>query len=70
VPGAENAPSYMDLFRAPLTAYQNILEVTESATKQGLENFEKAIESLQHTTKQTMDDMQKATRGSARGTKE
>jgi translation initiation factor 2 alpha subunit (eIF-2alpha) len=72
-PGTGNVPSYLDLFRTPLTAYQKVLEATESATKQGVENFEKVIETLQHTTKQSMDDMRKATRhthSTAKGTKE
>lgn len=72
VPGATGGaqmPPYMDFFRAPLAAYQNALEATESATKQGMENFQKIIENLQHVSQQSMDEMQKATHRAQSGAK-
>jgi hypothetical protein len=65
--------SYMDLFRAPMATYQKALELTESATEQGLENFQKAVENIQHLTKQGMEEMQKSAskaQHTAGGTKE
>jgi hypothetical protein len=39
--------SYADLFRVPLTAYQQTLEVMATASRQSLESFQKATESFQ-----------------------
>jgi len=36
-----------DLFRVPLTAYQQTLKVIESASRQSIESFQKATESIQ-----------------------
>jgi len=33
----ENAESYFSFFRAPLTAYQKVIEVVETASKQSLD---------------------------------
>jgi len=46
------AETYLGLFRAPLTAYQQTLEVVETASKQSLESFQKATESFQKAMQQ------------------
>jgi hypothetical protein len=46
------ADSYLSLFRAPLTAYQQTLEAVEAASKESLANFKKAAESFEKALKQ------------------
>ena len=41
------AENYMSLFQAPLTAYQQTLEVVENASHQSIESFKKATESFE-----------------------
>jgi 6-phosphogluconate dehydrogenase len=60
------AESYLSLFRAPLTAYQQTLEVVENASHQSIESFKKATESfekaLQRGREQLEETAQKAQR--------
>jgi len=56
------AESYMSFFRAPLSAYQQTLEVVETASKRSLESFQKATESLQHAMLQGQKQWQEAAR--------
>lgn len=63
---AEVAPAgYRDFFRTQLDFYQKALEAAESATWQGLDNFQKAaqlsIENFERVTQQGLEGMQKAT---------
>ena len=44
--------SYMSLFRAPLTAYQQTLDVVETASHQSMESFKKATESFEKALQQ------------------
>jgi hypothetical protein len=44
--------TYMNFLRAPLTYYQQALEATEAATRQGLEYFQRASESFQKSAQQ------------------
>ena len=44
--------TYLGLFRAPLTAYQQMLEVVETASRQSLDSFQKATESFQQALQQ------------------
>jgi len=64
VPGASE--SYFSFFRAPLTAYQQVIEVievVETASKQSLESFEKAMqqgrEQLQEVARRTWHSTEK-----------
>src|SRR6266699_188040 len=52
--------TYSSLFRAPLTAYQQVLEVMETASRQGLESFQKAIESVEQALQQGREQWQEA----------
>jgi hypothetical protein len=56
------AETYMSFFRAPLSAYQQTLEMVETASKQSLESFQKAAESLQHAMQQGQKQWQEAAR--------
>src|SRR6266496_5812243 len=56
------AETYLGLFRAPLTAYQQTLEVVETASKQSLESFQKATESFQKAMQQGQAQWQEAVR--------
>ena len=60
VPGA--AENYFSLFRAPLTAYQQVIEVVETASKQSLESFQKAGESFEKAMQQGREQLQGAAR--------
>jgi hypothetical protein len=44
--------SYFSLFRAPLAAYQQTLEVVETASHQSIESFKKATESFEKALQQ------------------
>ncbi len=46
------AESYLSLFRAPLTAYQQTLEVVESASNESIASFKKAAESFEKAMQQ------------------
>jgi hypothetical protein len=50
--GSISTGIYSNLFRAPLSAYEQMLEVVETASRQSLESFQKATESLQHAMQQ------------------
>ena len=56
--------SYLSLFRAPLNAYQQALDVVETASHQSMESFKKAAESfekaLQRGREQWEETAQKA----------
>ena len=56
--------NYADVFRTPLSYYQQALEVAEATTRQGLENFEQALDSAQTTARQGLETFQKATQQS------
>ncbi len=58
VPGV--AESYVSFFRAPLTAYQQVIEVMETASKQSLESFRKATESFEKAMQQGREQLQEA----------
>ena len=60
VPGA--AESYVSFFRAPLTAYQQVIEVMETASKQSLESFQKATGSFEKAMQQGREQLQEAAR--------
>ena len=63
VPGV--AESYFSFFRAPLNAYQRVIEVMETASKQSLESFQKATESFEHAMQQGQEQLQEAARRTA-----
>ena len=46
------AESYTSLFRAPLNAFQQTLEVVETASHQSIESFKKAAESFEKAWQQ------------------
>jgi len=50
--GSRAAETYLSLFRAPLDAYQRVLETMETASKQSLESFQKATESFEKAMQQ------------------
>ena len=58
VPGA--VESYVSFFRAPLTAYQRVIEVMETASKQSLESFQKATESFERAMQHGREQLQEA----------
>ncbi len=59
---------YWDLFRVPLTAYQQTLKVMESASRQSLESFQKATESFQQAMQRGQEQWQEAARQVSRST--
>ena len=56
------AESYFSLFRAPLTAYRQTLEVVETASQRSLESFQKATESLEKAIQQGREQWEEAAR--------
>jgi hypothetical protein len=52
--------SYLSLFRAPLTAYQQTLEVVETASRQSLESFQQAAESFEKAMQQGREQWKEA----------
>ena len=60
--------TYLDPFRAPLTAYQQTLEVVETASRQSLESFQKAMESFEQATQRGQEQWQEAARQAQRST--
>ncbi len=50
--GSGVAQSFAGLLRTPLNAYQQMLELMETASKQNLENLQKALESFQKSVQQ------------------
>jgi hypothetical protein len=56
------AESYSSLFRAPLTAYQQTLEVVETASHQSIESFKKATESFEKALQQGREQWEEAAR--------
>ena len=54
--------SYVSLFRAPLTAYQQTLEVVETASQRSLESFQKAAESFEKALQQGREQWEEAAR--------
>jgi len=60
--GSRAAETYLGLFRAPLDAYQRVLETVETASKQSLESFEKATESFEKAMQQGRERWQEAAR--------
>ncbi|MGZ3609760.1 MAG: hypothetical protein ACXVBU_06815 [Ktedonobacteraceae bacterium] len=66
VPGA--AANSFSFFRAPLTAYQQVIEVVGTASKQSLENFQKAGESFEKAMQQGREQWEEAARRTAHST--
>jgi len=56
------AESYMSLFRAPLTAYQQTLEVVEAASHESIASFKKATESFEKALKQGREQWEETAR--------
>ena len=54
--------SYMSLFRAPLTAYQQTLEVVEAASHESIASFKKATESFEKALKQGREQWEETAR--------
>jgi hypothetical protein len=52
--------AYTDFFRAPFSYYQQFLATAETATRQGLESFQKAIEDFQKAAEQGRENFEKA----------
>jgi len=52
--------SYFRFFRAPLSAYQQVIEVVETASKQSLESFQKAAGSFEKAVQQGQKHLQEA----------
>ena len=66
--GSRTAETYLSLFRAPLDAYQRVLETMESASKQSLESFEKATESFEKAMQRGREHWQEAMQQAQRHT--
>jgi hypothetical protein len=60
------AESYFSLFSAPLTAYQQTLEVVETATHQSIESFKKATESFEKALQQGREQLEETARKAQR----
>ena len=60
------AESYMSLFRAPLAAYQQTLEVVEAASHESIESFKKATESFEKALKQGREQWEETARKAQR----
>jgi hypothetical protein len=54
--------SYLSLFRAPLAAYQQMLEVVETSSQRSLESFQKATESFEKAMQQGRVQWEEAAR--------
>ena len=54
------AEGYMSLFRAPLTAYQQTLEVVEAASHESIASFKKAAESFEKAMQQGREQWEEA----------
>ncbi len=54
--------SYMSLLRAPLTAYQQTLEVVETASHESIASFKKATESFEKALQQGREQWEEAAR--------
>ncbi|GAC1620113.1 MAG: hypothetical protein NVS4B7_12230 [Ktedonobacteraceae bacterium] len=57
----ESADTYTDVFRTPLSYYQQALDTAEATTRQGLEIFQQALNTAEATTRQGIENFQKAT---------
>ena len=57
---AKAVEAYLALLRAPLTIYQNELELVETASQQGFENFQKTTENFQKLMQQGQERWQEA----------
>lgn len=58
---ASSAPdTYFGLFSIPLAYFQQILDLLESVSRQGLESFQKATESFEQVTQQGLKQWQEA----------
>jgi hypothetical protein len=56
------AESYSNLFRAPLTAFQQTLDVVETASHQSIESFKKAAESFEKAVQQGREQLEETAR--------
>ena len=52
--------AYSDLFRLPLSSFQQIEHLLETTSKEGLESFQKATESFEQVTQQGLKQWQSA----------
>ena len=60
------AEGYLSLFRAPLTAYQQTLEVVENASHESIESFKKATESFEKALQQGREQWEETARKAQR----
>ena len=60
------AENYSSLFRAPLTAFQQTLEVVETASHESIESFKKATESFEKALKQGREQLEETARKAQR----
>jgi hypothetical protein len=58
--------TYLEFFRVPLSAYQQTLEVVETASRQSLESFQKTMESFQKVMEQGQEQWQEAARSAGK----
>lgn len=62
----DSVEAYMNFFRAPFTYYQQMLDASEAATRQGLETFRsiarQGIENMQNATRTAQQATQQAVR--------
>lgn len=56
------AESYSNLFRAPLNAFQQTLEVVENASHESVESFKKAAESFEKALQQGREQWEETAR--------
>jgi aspartate ammonia-lyase len=52
--------AYADLFRLPLNSFQQMLDLLETTSKEGLASFQKATESFEKVTQQGLKQWQDA----------
>jgi hypothetical protein len=64
------AESYSNLFRAPLSAFQQTLEVVENASHESVESFKKAAESFEKALKQGREQWEETARKAQQSFKE
>ena len=64
------AEGYLSLFRAPLTAYQQTLEVVEAASHESIASFKKATESFEKAMQQGREQWEETARKAQQSFKE
>jgi DNA repair exonuclease SbcCD ATPase subunit len=65
--GSAAAGTYASFFSAPLNAYEQVLKMVETTSRQSMENFEKATESFQEALKRGQEQWQEATKSTPGG---